>query len=118
MDNDPYGFCYHLQKDVVKVFNRDHLTAFVKQVRARFNDAAQANAVDGDTVSHRAEYHCRRWSDALRTLHVAQNDVTSYIAHRVERRWMCDSTAAGEWYELVGRSSTPLGRYPAMCQGP
>ena len=23
-----------------------------------------------------------------------------------------------EWYTLVDRSSTPLGRYPTMCQGP
>jgi hypothetical protein len=42
MDNDDYGFCYHLEKDFAKNFDKANLAAFVTQVRARFDTTANA----------------------------------------------------------------------------
>ena len=98
MDDDPYGFCYHLEKDVAGVLDRTHLAAFVKQVRARFDGAAAATAADGGTVGNRPDYLRRRWGEALRTLYVAQKDVTSYIALTQET-------------ELTATTATQLGAY-------
>jgi hypothetical protein len=69
MDDDPYGFCYHLEKDVAGVLDRTHLAAFVKQVRARFDGAAATTAAGAGTVGNRPDYLRRRWGEALRTLY-------------------------------------------------
>ena len=47
MGDDPYGFCYQLEKDAAKVFNKAGLAAFEKQVRARFDAAATAMPAPG-----------------------------------------------------------------------
>ena len=52
MDQDNYGFCYHLEMDAVKVFDKTNLAAFVKQIRTRF-DAAWA-----DYREHPSKYTC------------------------------------------------------------
>ena len=46
MEDDPYGFCYHLEKDAAKVMDKTGRTAFVKQIRARFDSAAKATPED------------------------------------------------------------------------
>jgi hypothetical protein len=38
MEDDPYGFAYHLERDAVKVMNKKSLAAFERVVRVRFND--------------------------------------------------------------------------------
>jgi len=59
MDDDRYGFCYHLERDAVGVFNKAGLAAFVRQVRGRLDGAANATA-DGSSKD-RPEYIRRRW---------------------------------------------------------
>ncbi len=44
MDQDDYGFCYRLEMDAVKVFNKANLAAFTRLVRARFDAAMQKTA--------------------------------------------------------------------------
>jgi hypothetical protein len=68
MDQDDYGFCYRLEKDAVKVFNKANLAAFVKLVRARFDAAAKKTAKDGK-VGERPDFLRRRWGEVLRTLY-------------------------------------------------
>jgi hypothetical protein len=80
MDDDPYGFCYQLEKDAVKVFDKAGLAAFVKRIRARFDSAAKATAKTDGSFRDRPEYIRRRWGEVLRTLYVAQKDVEAYVA--------------------------------------
>ena len=94
MDDDPYGFCYHLEKDVAGVLDRTHLAAFVKQVRARFDGAAETTTAGAGTVGNRPDYLRRRWGEALRALYVAQKDVTSYIALTQETELTADDCHA------------------------
>jgi hypothetical protein len=80
MDNDDYGFCYHIEKDAAKVLDKANLAAFVTQVRARFDAAANApRKVDG-THNDRPDYARRRDSEILRTLYAVQKDVVAYVA--------------------------------------
>lgn len=41
MDDDPYAFCYEIEKDAVAAFNKEGLAAFEKQMWARFEAAAK-----------------------------------------------------------------------------
>ena len=80
MDDDEYGFCYHLEKDAAKVFNKANLDAFVTQIRARFDDAAKATPKTDGTLKDRPEHIRRHWGEVLRTLYAAQKNVAAYVA--------------------------------------
>ncbi len=71
MDDDPYAFCYEIEKDTAAAFDRTGRAAFEKQIRARFE------AVSGDPASR--EY--RRLSAVLRAICLAQGNVSAYVAH-------------------------------------
>ena len=70
MDDDPYAFCYGIEKDVAAAFDKAGLAAFEKLSRARFEAASEEPA----------GYEYRRWSDILRAIYCAQRDVQAYIA--------------------------------------
>lgn len=70
MDDDPYAFCYEIEKDVAAAFDQAGLAAFEKLSRARFEAASEEPA----------GYEHRRWSDILRAIYCAQRDIQAYIA--------------------------------------
>jgi hypothetical protein len=80
MDDDPHCFCYHLEKDAAKAFDKPGLAAFEKQSRARFDAAARAEPAPDGSFRDRPEYVRRRWGEVLRTLYLAQKNVAAYIA--------------------------------------
>jgi len=80
MDQDDYGFCYQLERDAVKVLDKANLAAFVKEVRARFDTAAQKTANKDDKLRESPDYIRRHWGEVLRTLYAAQKDVAAYVA--------------------------------------
>ena len=70
MEDDPYGFCHNLDRQVVKVLGRKGLEAFIGQIRVKFESAP----------SRDAEYARRKWGGVLKTLLAGQRDVEAYIA--------------------------------------
>lgn len=70
MDDDPYAFCYGIEKDAAAAFDQAGRAAFEKLSRARFEAASEAPA----------GYEYRRWSDILRAIYCAQRDIQAYIA--------------------------------------
>ena len=70
MDEDPYAFCYEIEKDVAAAFDQAGLAAFEKLSRARFEAASEEPA----------GYEYRRWSGILRAIYCAQRDIGAYIA--------------------------------------
>jgi hypothetical protein len=58
MEHDPYGFAYNLEREAVKMMNKDGLAAFERQVKARF-DAKNA-AEQASDPAHRDPAHARR----------------------------------------------------------
>lgn len=77
MDDDPYGFAYHLERDAVKVMNRASLAAFARQVRSRIDGEFAGSAESG---SRDAGHARRRWAEVLRAICAAQRDVAAYVA--------------------------------------
>jgi hypothetical protein len=76
MEDDPYGFCYDLDCEAVKVLDRKGLEAFVRQVRSKFESSLTQN-IKGKRFPG---YARRRWSGVLKTLLAAQRNVEAYIA--------------------------------------
>lgn len=70
MDDDPYGFCYQIEKDAAAAFDKAGLAAFEKQIRERF-----------DTLSaDSSSWTYRRGAEILRAIYIAQRDIEAYIA--------------------------------------
>ena len=80
MDDDPYGFCYHLEQDTAKVLDKAGLTAFEQQIRARFDAAATAKPVSGEPFRRNPDYQRRRCSEILRAIYLRQKNVDAYVA--------------------------------------
>ena len=84
MDDDPYGFCYHLERDAAKVLDKAGLDAFAKQIRARFDGAAKAKPTADGSLRDGLESVLRRCGETLRTLYVAQHNLEMYVAFAEE----------------------------------
>jgi len=80
MDDDPYGFCYQLEKDAAKVLNKAGLAAFERQVRARLDSPATAMPAPGECSRRNADYQRRRCSEMLRAMYLAQRNVEAFVA--------------------------------------
>ena len=70
MDDDPYAFCYEIEKDAAAAFNKAGLAAFEEQIRARFEAASEEPS----------SWPYRRWSGVLRAIYCAQREILAYIA--------------------------------------
>ena len=77
MDNDPYGFCYHLERPLVKVMNKQGLAAFERRISERF-EGPPAALDRGKEDTRKAER--RRWAEILRAILEAQRKVEAYVA--------------------------------------
>lgn len=79
MDSDTYGFCYQLERDLVKVLDKHGLAAFERRVRARFDGVATAAARPGERKPDPAHLR-RRAADILRAILAKQRNVEAYVA--------------------------------------
>ena len=69
MDDDPHAFCYQIEKDVTKAFDKAGRVAFENLARARF-----------EAAPIQPEYNRKRWSEVLRAIYLAQRNVAAYEA--------------------------------------
>ncbi|MCP3997069.1 MAG: hypothetical protein GY722_18720 [bacterium] len=74
IDDDPYGFCLHLESHVAKVMDAQHLTSFARLARERLHQT-----VPDDRGP--AGYPRRRWTEALKQVLAAQKDAKAYVEH-------------------------------------
>jgi tetratricopeptide (TPR) repeat protein len=81
MDNDQYGFCHRLEREIATVFDEAGLAAFIDQIRSRFEAVDQANpAPEGsEQAARRRRAETARWAEALRSLYAAQGDLDAYV---------------------------------------
>jgi tetratricopeptide (TPR) repeat protein len=80
MDDDSYGFCYRLEKDIATVLDKAGRAAFVTLIRSRFDGASKMKQAANRGLTDNPEYARRRWGETLRALYSAQRDVPAYIA--------------------------------------
>jgi tetratricopeptide (TPR) repeat protein len=76
MEDDPYGFCYDLDREAVKVLDKKGLGAFTHLIRAKFKSVLSNKDKDKRFPGHAR----RRWGGVLKTLLAGQRDVDAYIA--------------------------------------
>ena len=76
MEDDPYGFCHDLDREVVKVLDQKGLEAFVRRIRSKF----ESSLTQDEKQERFSGYARRRWGGALKTLLAGQRDVDAYIA--------------------------------------
>jgi hypothetical protein len=79
MDSDPYGFCYRLERDVVKVLDKGGLAAFERCMCERFDGIGTAAASFGDRAPNPV-YVKRRAAEILRAIYARQRNVDAYVA--------------------------------------
>ncbi len=84
MDDDPYGFCCQLERDLVKVLDKRGLGAFERRIRERFDGVATAAPGPGRRPRDPA-YLRRRAAEILRAILAEQRDVEAYVA-------LCEAT--------------------------
>lgn len=78
MEDDPFGYCYGLEREVSKVMDEPGLAAFVRAVRARFDAAPAPGSPPGR--GHDPDRSRRRWAAVLRVLLRQLRDVQAYLA--------------------------------------
>lgn len=84
MEEDTYGFCYDIEKEVVKVLDSRGLDAFARRIRGKF-EAAPKHGIDKEVYF---PDYARRWEGALKTVLAAQFDIEGYIT-------LCKATELG-----------------------
>ena len=78
MDNDEYGFCHEIEKNLVKVLDREGLSSFEAGIRSRFNEAFSTVEPRGKQRVHDYPYAVRQNADILKVIFVATENTESY----------------------------------------
>jgi tetratricopeptide (TPR) repeat protein len=84
MEDDAYGFCHQIERDLVKVLEKRGLAAFERRIRERFDGVATAAPGPGERQRDPA-YLRRRAAEILRAILAAQRNVDAYVA-------LCEAT--------------------------
>lgn len=106
MDDDPWGFCYDLDRHAVKVLNKPGLAAFEKAISRRFETAMTTKRTTPESRSSSTEYAGRRWGGALRAVYEAQRNVRAYV-ELAERTRLTAADCHVVARLLMGRGKTP-----------
>jgi len=77
MADDPHGFCYKLEEDVVKAFNRAGLTAFEQAVGRQFEASTESKAETPE--ARNANFQRRRSVEILKAIYTSRRKADAYI---------------------------------------
>jgi hypothetical protein len=68
IDNDQYGFCHRLEREIATVFDEAGLAAFIDQIRSRFDAADQATlaSAESDLAARPRRAETARWGVVAR----------------------------------------------------
>ena len=80
MKNDDYGFCYNIEKSIVKIFCRDELRIFESMIKSRFDDAYRLEDPKEDKRINNYSYAVRENTGILKTIYNEKNDIKSYLS--------------------------------------
>ena len=80
MDNDNYGFCYEIERDMVKVLNKESMTLFEAAIKSRFEKAF--TTVDQKIRKRVFDYPwgVRKNVAILKVIYVESKDTDAYLA--------------------------------------
>jgi uncharacterized Zn finger protein len=78
IENDPYGFCSHLERQAVTMCTAHGLAAFAQAVAARRAEAETSRSSRPDQADH--QYRQRRLTEILKAIYVAQQNLEGYLS--------------------------------------
>lgn len=87
MDDDPYGFCGQLEKDVARALDKAGRAAFEKVIRARLTAAVTGTPSTSGSFRSDPDYRRRRCGEILRALYAEQKNVEAYVALAESTEW-------------------------------
>jgi len=79
MENDDYGFCYNIEKELVKVLNRQGLKIFTGIIKSRFEEALEKENPQMPLRIYDFSYDVRKNAEILGCVYVEKKDISSYI---------------------------------------
>jgi len=80
MDNDEYGFCHEIEKNLIKVLNREGLSFFETRIQSRFNEAYPTAESENTKRIYDYPYAVRQNADILKVIYIAKEDTESYLS--------------------------------------
>jgi hypothetical protein len=78
IDDDPYGFCSHLERQAVTAFTARGLAAFAQAVRARLEEADARRSMTQGEGDRRYRQH--RLTEILKAIYAVQQNVDGYLS--------------------------------------
>lgn len=79
MENDDYGFCYNIEKELVKALNRQGLKIFTGIIQSRFEEAFGNENPKMPLRIYDFSYDVRKNAQILEYVYVEKKDISSYI---------------------------------------
>ena len=80
MENDEYGFCYNIEKSIVKIFCKNELKTFESIIKSRFDDAYVSESPKKDKRIYNYSYPVRKNTDILKIIYNEKKDIKSYLS--------------------------------------
>ncbi len=80
MDNDPYGFCYQIERRALESFNKATLSAFEELMLRRLSSSAGKEAGDREGPGGSPSYRRPRAAELLKEIYAVKRDADAYIS--------------------------------------
>ena len=79
MENDDYGFCFNIEKSIVKIFCSNELEIFESSIRLCFDNAYRLESPKENKRISDYSYPVRKNADILKIIYTEKKDIKSYI---------------------------------------
>ncbi|MHB8279567.1 MAG: DUF6880 family protein [Candidatus Humimicrobiaceae bacterium] len=79
MENDDYGFCFNIEKSIVKIFCSNELKIFELSIRSCFDNAYRLESPKENKRISDYSYPVRKNADILKIIYSEKKDIKSYI---------------------------------------
>jgi len=80
MDNDDYGFCFEIERTVVKVLNKESVKLFEAAIKSRFEKAFSAVVPKKRKQISDYPFEVRKNISILKVIYVESKDTNAYLA--------------------------------------
>ena len=79
MDNDNYGLCHDIEKNMIKALNKKEMIIFEKIIISRLEKALSLEKSADKKIINDFSYCVRQNADILKTMYVSRKNLTAYL---------------------------------------
>ena len=80
MDNDDYGFCYEIERDMVKVLNKKSMKLFETAIKSRFEKVYDTDLQKKHKRVSDCSWEVRKNVSILKVIYAESKDINAYLA--------------------------------------